>query len=189
MLVLLLSLILLLLLVYVHIVTGRVFIDLLADMGPIHNVHILGWNWTEDSNIDYWPTGLGWGAEWGWVEWRVAWTGLDGWTVMNGILEFAFHNTVIQYLNTETYYKWQNPIRIDGSDQPPRLWYVLPPEAEPKDQQTHTEKLIIWTMMRGMMMMLMMMIDHNGGCSVWGRTKVVGRIKIGNPDISTTKTN
>lgn len=62
----------------------------------------------------------------------MAWTGLDGWTVMNGILEFAFHNTVIQYLNTETYYKWQNPIRIDGSDQPPRLWYVLPPEAEPK---------------------------------------------------------
>lgn len=114
---------------------------------------------------------------------------------MNGILEFAFHNTVIQYLNTETYYKWQNPIRIDGSDRPPRLWDVLPPEAEPKDQQTHTEKLIIWTMMMMMMrgmMMLTMMIDRNSGGSVlggerrwWGGIK----IEIGNPDISTTKTN
>lgn len=74
MLVLLLSLILLLLLVYVHIVTGRVFIDLLADMGPIHNVHILGWNWTEDSNIDYLPTGLGWGLNE--AEWSGEWHGL-----------------------------------------------------------------------------------------------------------------
>lgn len=37
----------------------------------------------------------------------------------------------------------------------------------------------------------MMMIDRNNGGSVRGRTKVVGRnkIEIGNPDISTTKTN